>query len=128
MLTNNTLSSTTSESEKSQVEEFNQQEVKNRLEALHQKVVIKCKQTLDQWLTEPSQVRYFIIGEFFDRIHYAKDIGDQWRTFLRKEEIRSKVWPEFQRLKEHKQIQQEWQNLLQKAISSNTLESMQFLN
>ncbi|NEO03917.1 MAG: hypothetical protein F6K50_54160, partial [Moorea sp. SIO3I7] len=62
MLTNNTLSSTTSESEKSQVEEFNQQEVKNRLEALHQKVVIKCKQTLDQWLTEPSQVRYFIIG------------------------------------------------------------------
>ncbi|NEO81291.1 dynamin family protein [Moorena sp. SIO4G3] len=128
LINNNTLSITNSESGKSQVEEFNQQEVKNRLEALHKKVVIKCKQTLDQWLTEPSQVRYFIIGEFFDRIHYAKDIGDQWRTFLRKEEIRSKVWPEFQRLKEHKQIQQEWQNLLQKAISSNTLESMQFLN
>ncbi|NES85983.1 MAG: hypothetical protein F6K10_33935 [Moorea sp. SIO2B7] len=128
LINNNTLSIKNSESGESQVEEFNQQEVKNRLEALHKKVVIKCKETLDQWLTEPSQVRYFIIGEFFDRIHYAKDIGDQWRTFLRKEEIRSKVWPEFQRLKEHKQIQQEWQNLLQKAISSNKLESMNFLN
>ncbi|WP_424097529.1 dynamin family protein [Moorena producens] len=123
----NTLRIKNSQSGEYQLEELNQQEVKKRLEALHQKVVIKCKQTLDHWLTEPSQIRYFIIGEFFDRIHYAKDIGEQWRIFLRKEEIRSKVWPEFQRLKEHRKIQHECQNLLQKAISSNQGKSMQFL-
>lgn len=127
LLTNNTLNIQNSQSGESQVEELNPQEVKNRLEALHKKVVIKCKETLDHWLTEPSQIRYFIIGEFFDRIHYSKDIGEQWRIFLRKEEIRSKVWPEFQRLKEHQKIQQEWQNLLDKAISSNQWKSMQFL-
>ena len=128
LLTNNTLNIQNSQSGESQVEELNAQEVKNRLEYLHHKVVIKCQETLEYLLTEPSQIRYFIIGEFFNRIHYAKDMEDQWRTFLRKEEIRSKVWPEFQRLQVHKQIQQEWQNLIQKAISSNKWKSMQFLN
>jgi hypothetical protein len=128
-LTNHDTSSIIhSDSSDSEFEGFDRQEVKNRLEALHQRVVSQCKQTLDDWLTEPSQVRYFIIGEFVDRIHYAKDIGDQWQTFLRKEEIRSKVWPEFQRIKEHKQVQQEWENLIQKAMSSNQSESMQFLH
>ena len=127
LINNDTLSTTNSDAPDSEFVGFDQQEVKNRLETLHRRVVSQCQQTLGDWLTESSQVKYFIIGEFFDRIHYAKDIGDQWQTFLRKEEIRSKVWPEFQRLKEHKQIQQEWENLIQRAISSNESEFIKFL-
>lgn len=107
----------------------NAQDVRNSLEVLHKDVVNKCKQTLDEWLREPSKMRYFIIAEFVDRVLYADGMEEEWDNFFHDEpELRSKVWPEFQKLEEYKKIQQQWMNVVQQAIETNKPQSMRFLN
>ncbi|XHR83897.1 MAG: dynamin family protein [Gloeotrichia echinulata GP01] len=107
----------------------NAQDVKTSLEALHKNVVEKCKQTLYERLREPSKIRYFILTEFVDRVIYADGMKEEWDNFFHDEpELRSKVWPEFQRLEEYKKIQQQWINVVQQAIETNKPQSMRFLN
>lgn len=103
-------------------------EVRTNLEALHKKAVESCKEILDNWLKAPSQVRYYMVEEFVDRVLYAKDMKTEWEIFLSDEDVRSKVWPEFKESEKRQQMQQEWLNAVARVEALNQQSAMLFLN
>ncbi|MGB3691910.1 MAG: dynamin family protein [Spirulinaceae cyanobacterium] len=109
-------------------EPTNPSEVRSNLEKLHQQVISQCRQTLENWLKAPSQVRYYMVEEFADRILYAKNIRGEWEDFLSDEEIRIQVWPEFKELANRKRVQEEWQNKVAQVAKLNQLAAMMFIN
>ncbi len=105
------------------------QKVENMLNNLHKKVLEESKKTLEQYLDKPSRVKYFLMQEFLDRVLYAKDIFKKsWRNFLQEAEIRKKIWPEFSKYEERKEIQHDWRILLNQAKEINQPKTMRFLN
>ena len=109
-------------------EPTNAAQVRSNLEKLHQQVIEQCRQTLDNWLKAPSQVRYYMVEEFADRILYAKNIRGEWEDFLSDEEIRIQVWPEFKELAQRKRVQEEWQAKVAQVAKLNQLAAMMFIN
>lgn len=110
------------------LEPTNAAQVRSNLEKLHQQVIEQCRQTLDNWLKAPSQVRYYMVEEFADRILYAKNIRGEWEDFLSDEEIRIQVWPEFKELAQRKRVQEEWQAKVAQVAKLNQLAAMMFIN
>lgn len=101
--------------------------VRANLELLHKEAIAECSEILERWLTMPSQVGYYMVEEFVDRILYAEGIKEEWFVFLNQEDVRSLIWPEFKQLDAMKQLQQGWNGMVERAISANQLDALQFL-
>jgi len=93
--------------------------VKNNLQLLYDEAIAKCEATLNEWLTKPSEVEFFMFEEFSDRILFAEGMKDEWSAFLNDDEIRSKVWIEFRQIEERKHLQMSWKNQVTKTMIPN---------
>ncbi|MEQ8755223.1 MAG: dynamin family protein [Coleofasciculus sp. G1-WW12-02] len=105
----------------------NASDVLINLEKLHDKSVAACQETLNSWLTAPSQARYYMVQEFIDLVIYARDMKREWEIFLSDEDIRAKVWVEFKELETRKQDQQMWRQAVAKVARMNQASAMVFL-
>ncbi|MEQ8467687.1 dynamin family protein [Coleofasciculus sp. E1-EBD-02] len=106
----------------------NASEVLRNLEKLHEQAVASCQETLNSWLTAPSQARYYMVQEFIDLVIYARDMKREWEIFLSDEDIRSKVWLEFKELETRKQDQQNWRQAVAKVATLNQASAMMFIS
>lgn len=93
--------------------------VKKNLQLLYDEAIAKCEATLNEWLTKPSEVEFFMFEEFSDRILFAEGMKDEWFAFLDDDEIRSKVWIEFRQIEERKHLQMSWKNQVTKTMIPN---------
>lgn len=93
--------------------------VKKNLQLLYDEAIAKCEATLNEWLTKPSEVEFFMFEEFSDRILFAEGMKDEWFAFLDDDEIRSKVWMEFRQIEERKHLQMSWKNQVIKTMIPN---------
>ncbi|MFP5271134.1 dynamin family protein [Coleofasciculus sp.] len=105
----------------------NASDVLINLEKLHEQSVAACQETLNSWLTAPSQARYYMVQEFIDLVIYARDMKREWEIFLSDEDIRAKVWVEFKELETRKQDQQMWRQAVAKVARMNQASAMVFL-
>ncbi|NET01016.1 MAG: hypothetical protein F6K61_10665 [Sphaerospermopsis sp. SIO1G1] len=102
--------------------DLNLANVKNNLLSLYDQTITNCEQTLNQWLSKPSEVQYYMFDEFIDRILYAEGMEDEWFAFLDDTEIRVQVWTEFRQAEDRKQLQMKWKHYLNSAmIETNSL-------
>ncbi|MUG97450.1 hypothetical protein F7734_36045 [Scytonema sp. UIC 10036] len=108
--------------------EFNPSKVRENLQQLHQQAINKCKETLERWLTAPSEIRYYMATEFVDRVLDAHEMKSEWDNFLRDDEIRSKIWIEFSNIEKMKRVQQNWQDALQKVLQLNQRSQFEFIH
>lgn len=103
------------------------QEILVSLQTLHAEALYECEAALDELLCEPSQAAYAIVEEFVDRILRAEGVKDDWQIFL--EEIRSEIWStEFEKLGENSRLRREWLNSVERALSANQFDLVNFLN
>ncbi|MEC4986890.1 MAG: hypothetical protein SAK42_22540, partial [Oscillatoria sp. PMC 1076.18] len=98
-----------------EIEDLTPKAVQESLQFLYEKTIEKCQDTLNEWLTKPSEVKYFMFEEFLDRILYAEGMEDEWFAFLNDSEIRPQVWLEFKQLEERKALQQSWKMHVQQC-------------
>ncbi|MEQ9551874.1 MAG: dynamin family protein [Coleofasciculus sp. G3-WIS-01] len=105
----------------------NASDVLRNLEKLHEQSVAACQETLNSWLTAPSQARYYMVQEFIDLVIYARDMKREWEIFLSDEDIRAKVWVEFKELETRQQDQQMWRYAVAKVARMNQASAMVFL-
>jgi len=101
------------------IENMTEHTVKENLQLLYDEAIAKCEATLNEWLTKPSEVEFFMFEEFSDRILFAEKMKDEWFAFLDDDEIRSKVWIEFRQIEERKHLQMSWKNQVTKTIILN---------
>jgi energy-coupling factor transporter ATP-binding protein EcfA2 len=101
--------------------------VKTQLEQRYQNAIKECKIILTQWLTYPSKIRYLMIREFIDFIFNSQGMKKEWELFLNDDDICRKVWSERQEFENRKQIQKEWEKLVQKAMENNSFERLKFI-
>lgn len=103
--------------------------VRIQLEQLYQNAIEECKKEIStQWLTYPSKIRYHIIREFIDFIFNSQGMKKEWELFLNDDEICRKVWSERKQFEIRKQIQKDWEKLVEKVEENNRLEYMKFIN
>lgn len=108
-----------------ELKEMTPQTVKKNLQSLYDEIIKKCEVTLNNWLTVPSEVQYYMLEEFIDRILYADGMKDEWFAFLDDTEIRSLVWTEFRQIEERKRLQETWRQQVNLArIEPNSLDFM----
>jgi hypothetical protein len=101
--------------------------VQKSLKDLHRKAVDRCKQTLEDWVKAPSRIRYYIAEEFVDRVLYDEGIEEEWRHFLSDENIRSKVWIEFKKIEDRKQVQSDWMTAIKRVRDFNQRNLLEFI-
>ena len=103
------------------------QEILVSFQTLHAEALYECEAALDELLCEPSQAAYAIVEEFVDRILRAEGVKDDWQIFL--EEIRSEIWvTEFEKLGENSRLRREWMNSVERALSANQFDLVNFLS
>lgn len=105
------------------------EEVRERLEGLHAKVVYQCENALQGLLWEPSLAAFGMVEEFVDQVLLSEDVNEEWQDFLEQE--KEQVWPDqLNPHNERNQLRTEWLYLVEKAKSAKQklLESIQFMN
>ena len=102
--------------------------VRTQLEQLYKNAIEECKVVLEQQLTYPSKIKYFLIQEFIDFIFNSQGMKKEWELFLNDDEICRKVWSERKEFENRKQIQKDWEKLVEKAEECNGLEYLKFIN
>ncbi len=101
------------------------EQILGNLETLHGEVIYQCKDVLGNMLTEPVQAALAIVEEFQEQVIFSERIKTEWRLFLRKE--RKRIWAnEFGGGGANKS-KKEWQDLLERAKLSNSLDNFQFI-
>jgi hypothetical protein len=101
------------------IENMTANTVKENLHLLYDQTIDKCEATLNEWLTKPSEVEFFMFEEFSDRILFAEGMRNEWSAFLDDDEIRSKIWIEFRQIEERKHLQMSWKNQVTKTMIPN---------
>lgn len=103
------------------------QEIYTNLKTLHGEALYKCETALEDLMCEPSQAAFAIVEEFVDRILRAENAKKEWFIFF--EEFRSEIWQdEFTQLEGNSRLRIDWLEVVNKVVSINQLELMQFLN
>ncbi|PAX60525.1 hypothetical protein [Brunnivagina elsteri] len=103
------------------------QEILTNLKTLHGEALYRCETALEDLMCEPSQAAFAIVEEFVDRILRAEKAKSEWYIFF--EEFRSEIWKnEFVQLEGSSKLRRNWLEALEKVISVNNCESIQFLN
>lgn len=109
------------------------QQVLKRLHTLHKQVVTSCEEILNRLLKEPNHIAYSMTAEFVDRVlrsgkQRPGDVKDEWEIFLNAEDIKSKIWTQFQQLSDRKQEQREWGDRVDAAMQANSEALYHFLD
>ncbi len=89
------------------------------LEKLHTDAIKDCQEKLKELYVESSQICYVMVAEFVDRILWSERARDNWRNFLRDDEIAAKIWEEFRDIHERKQEREQWLALVKNAAEKN---------
>ncbi|AMW26885.1 dynamin family protein [Arthrospira platensis] len=93
-----------------------------QLKELYQETIYECEKALTGFLSEPSQASFAIVEEFADRVFRAKDVENDWYSFLMRK--RDKIWREFENLQKQIDAIQEWSRLLESVSGQiNDLEA-----
>ena len=86
---------------------------------LHTDAIKDCQEKLKELYVESSQICYVMVAEFVDRILWSEGARDNWRDFLRDDEIAAKIWEEFRDIHERKQEREQWLALVKSAAEKN---------
>ena len=98
------------------------------LKALHTHVMQQCRELLKGWLIAPNRIRHCMAEEFVDLVLYDEGREDQWRSFLRQPDVRSKVWTRFKDIETLQQTQRVWLADVQKVQQTNQRHLLEFLD
>ena len=102
--------------------------LQKELKALHKDVMARCNELLKGWLIAPNRIRHCMAEEFVDLVLYDVDMEDQWRSFLRQPDVRSKVWVRFRDVEALQQAQKVWLAAVQKVQQTNQRHLVEFLD
>jgi len=113
--------------------DLNAQQVLTRLQDLHGQVVDHCETVLNTLTKEPNHIAYAMTADFVDRVlrsgkQRPKDVKEEWDSFLRDQEISTKIWSQFQQMSDRVQEKQEWYDRLKAAIKANAEPLYRFLD
>ena len=109
-------------------EQLSAASLQKELKALHLSVMRQCRDLLKGWLTAPNLIRHCMAEEFVDLVLYDTQMEDQWRSFLRQPDIRSKVWVHFRDIEAMQQTQKVWLSAVQKVQQTNQRHLLEFLD
>ena len=108
---------------------YSAEQIQQKLQLLHRKVIYDCDNALKGFFGEPSLAAFGMVEEFIDQVLRSENVEDDWQDFL--EENKEKVWPEkFDLDNDLAQTRHQWLDLVEKVKGANQqlLESSQFMN
>ncbi|MGH8000062.1 MAG: hypothetical protein ACREPR_11670, partial [Brasilonema sp.] len=88
-----------------------------KIDALRHQVVNKCEQTLRTKLSFPNEEAYSKFDKFVTQAFTDEKATREWRDFYQDEKNLAILWPGAEQKENSKQIEQEWQRLVDSSIA-----------
>lgn len=116
-----------------EISEDDATQILERLQGAYQHVLAECEEKLNKLAMEPSYIAYAMVAEFVDRVTLsgekeAKEVSREWEVFLRQDDIKLKVWDQFDQLNQRQQERDNWIGQIDQILARNEISHYQFLN
>ena len=97
--------------------------IREKLETLREEVVDSCHETLQQRLSEPNKLAFTMVANFLNQVLASENAETEWRKFFRRN--KDQVWDGAKQKQKYKNLENEWQELVNSAQEANETDKMQ---